>query len=47
VAYILVYMLIFFFMQKQNTLKKLIDGITPENIHKEVSWGEPRGEEIW
>jgi antitoxin MazE len=33
--------------QPKLTLKALIDGITPENCHGEVSWGEPRGKEQW
>ena len=28
-------------------LAKLVAGITPENAHPEVEWGEPRGAESW
>ena len=28
-------------------LAKLVAGMTPENAHPEVDWGEPRGEEAW
>ncbi len=33
--------------EKKPTLKELIDGITPENVHGETSWEEPRGNEVW
>jgi antitoxin MazE len=29
------------------SLEELVKGITPENIHGEVDWGEPVGNEIW
>lgn len=29
------------------TLRDLLKGITPENLHKEESWGESVGNEIW
>jgi antitoxin MazE len=29
------------------SLEELVKGITPENIHGEVDWGEPAGNEIW
>ena len=29
------------------TLKSLLAGVTPENIHPETGWGRPRGKEIW
>jgi antitoxin MazE len=29
------------------SLEELVKGITPENIHSEVDWGEPTGNEIW
>ncbi len=29
------------------TLADLLKGVTPQNIHKEVDWGEPVGKEIW
>ena len=28
-------------------LKDLIDGITTENLHNEVSFGRPVGREVW
>jgi len=32
---------------KKLTLKELVDGISPDNIHGEVDWNEPRGNEAW
>jgi antitoxin MazE len=32
---------------KGYSLKELVKGITPDNKHKEVAWGAPRGKEIW
>jgi len=29
------------------SLRELVARITPENRHKEVDWGKPRGREIW
>jgi len=29
------------------TLKELLAGITPENLHGEVDWGPPMGREVW
>jgi antitoxin MazE len=29
------------------SLKELVAGITPDNIHQEVDWGEPVGKEVW
>jgi antitoxin MazE len=29
------------------TLKELLKGITPENVHPETDWGKPMGKEIW
>lgn len=29
------------------TLKQLLERITPDNLHDEVDWEEPRGKEIW
>jgi antitoxin MazE len=29
------------------TLKQLIAGITPKNLHKEQDWGKPVGNEAW
>ena len=33
-------------MPKQS-LKDLIEKITPENLHSEVDWGEKKGNEVW
>lgn len=32
---------------KKIDLVKLLEGVTPENIHPEVDWGPPVGKEIW
>jgi antitoxin MazE len=29
------------------SLKELVAGITPDNRHQEVDWGEPVGKEVW
>ena len=29
------------------TLESLVAGITPENRHQELDWGEPVGNEVW
>lgn len=29
------------------SLEKLLDGVTEENLHDPVEWGEPVGKEIW
>ncbi|MFZ4220628.1 type II toxin-antitoxin system antitoxin MazE [Enterobacter ludwigii] len=29
------------------SLAELVNGITPENLHDLVEWGEPAGKEIW
>lgn len=34
-------------IEKVPSLEELMEQITPENQHKEVDWGEPRGAEIW
>lgn len=31
----------------QKKLDKLLDKITPHNIHGEINSGEPKGKEIW
>ncbi|HXJ46128.1 MAG TPA: AbrB/MazE/SpoVT family DNA-binding domain-containing protein [Candidatus Dormibacteraeota bacterium] len=33
--------------EKKLTLKELVDGINLENVHAEVDWDEPRGNEVW
>jgi antitoxin component of MazEF toxin-antitoxin module len=39
---------LFGFLKNENKeLKKLIDSITPENLHKEIDWGGVSGEEEW
>ena len=32
---------------KKQTLKDLVDKITPKNTHRLVGWGSPQGKEIW
>ena len=34
-------------ISKSPTLQALVDGITSENSHEEISWGNPVGKEIW
>lgn len=29
------------------TLEELLAGITPENLHPEIDWGPPVGNEVW
>jgi antitoxin MazE len=29
------------------SLEELLAGVTPENIHAEIEWGEPVGDEAW
>ncbi len=29
------------------TLDQLLERITPENLHKEIDWGKPVGNEAW
>jgi antitoxin MazE len=29
------------------SLEELVERITPENVHKEISWGKPVGNEAW
>lgn len=33
--------------KRKYTLKELLRGITPENLHGEISFGPPVGKEIW
>lgn len=33
--------------QPQLTLEALVEGITPENVHREQDWGRPAGKEPW
>ena len=32
---------------KKKQLEKLLEQITPENVHSEVDWGEKSGKEEW
>lgn len=32
---------------KTYSLGELLDAVTPENMHAEVDWGEPVGNEAW
>lgn len=32
--------------EKKLTLKDLLEGITPENVHRESDWEEARGNEV-
>jgi antitoxin MazE len=34
-------------IDKPETLEELVAKITPENLHKEQTWGEPVGAEKW
>lgn len=34
-------------VKKKYTLKELVDGITDENRHEEISTGPPVGNEVW
>jgi antitoxin MazE len=29
------------------SLEKLLKGITPDNLHEEINFGEPVGREVW
>jgi antitoxin MazE len=33
--------------KRRLTLKSLIAGITPDNVHGEQDWGKPAGKEPW
>ena len=33
--------------RKQHSLDELLEGITPENLHGEVDFGESMGHEVW
>lgn len=32
---------------KVYSLDELLNGVTPQNLHKETDWGKPRGKEVW
>jgi antitoxin MazE len=34
-------------VRKKLALKDLLAEISPENIHGQIDWGEPRGKEVW
>jgi len=34
------------FVRKQYMLKELLSGITPSNLHGEIDFGEPHGQEM-
>ena len=34
-------------LKKEWTLDELLKGVTPSNLHREASWGEPAGKEVW
>lgn len=29
------------------TLEELVEGISPDNLHELVDWGDPKGKETW
>jgi antitoxin MazE len=31
----------------RRSLDDLLRDVTPENLHGEIDWGEPRGREVW
>jgi len=33
--------------RRRYSLEQLLEGITPENYHREIDWGPPRGNEAW
>ncbi len=33
--------------RRDETLKQLLERITPNNLHNEVDLGEPQGKELW
>ncbi len=33
--------------RRKKLLEELLDGMTPEECHKEIDWGPPRGNEVW
>jgi antitoxin MazE len=34
-------------LDRKLTLESLVEGITPENRHREQEWGKPVGSEVW
>jgi antitoxin component of MazEF toxin-antitoxin module len=34
-------------INKDYTLEKMLDGVTPENQHETIEWGKPVGAEVW
>ena len=39
--------LFFRLVSKEYSLKELVAGITPQNVHEEMDWGEAVGREGW
>ena len=33
--------------QKKYTLEELLEGMSAENLHSEINWGNPVGKEVW
>jgi len=33
--------------KEEQTLKQLLERITPDNLHDTVDWGAPQGKEVW
>ncbi|WP_371265308.1 AbrB/MazE/SpoVT family DNA-binding domain-containing protein [Pleurocapsa sp. PCC 7327] len=33
--------------RRKYTLSELLDGMSEENLHSEIDWGEPMGREVW
>lgn len=33
--------------RKKYTLAELLDGMSENNLHSEIDWGEPMGREVW
>jgi antitoxin MazE len=33
--------------KRKQSLKDLVQGISPENVHTETDWGGPEGKELW
>jgi antitoxin component of MazEF toxin-antitoxin module len=33
--------------KKKPRLRRLLEKVSPENVHAELDWGKPRGKEGW
>jgi antitoxin MazE len=33
--------------RRKYTLSELLEGMSEDNLHSEVDWGEPMGREVW